>query len=161
MNTLYCRVLKPILFLFSADAVHALFITIGEFAGRCVIAKWLLRLFYNYRGPDISKVVDGITYRTPILLSAGFDPDGQLTRVLSSLSFGGEEVGSITAHKCEGNPRPWFTRLVRNKSFVVYKGLRNRGVDALIKKLSNLDIRCPSQRRTSDVPRFVLGVSNA
>lgn len=151
MNFLYRRVLKPILFLFSADSVHSFFITVGEFAGRCVVAKWFLGLFYTYKGTDISKTVDGITYRTPIILSAGFDPDGQLTQVLSSLSFGGEEIGSITAHKCEGNPRPHFIRLIRNKSFVVYKGLRNNGVDALISKLS----------RTKRSPNFVLGISIA
>jgi len=151
MNFLYRSVLKPILFLFNADVVHNLFITIGEIAGRFTFSRWLLGLFYNYRGPDISKTVDGITYRTPILLSAGFDPDGQLTQVLSSLSFGGEEIGSITAHKCEGNPRPHFLRLIRNKSFVVYKGLRNNGVDVLISKLL----------KTKRSPNFVLGISIA
>ena len=151
MNFLYRRVLKPMLFLFSADSVHSFFITIGEFAGRCALLRWKLGFFYKYKGADISKVVDGITYRTPVLLSAGFDTDGQLTQVLSSLSFGGEEIGSITAHQCEGNPRPYFIRLIRNKSFVVYKGLRNRGVDALISKLS----------RTKRSPDFVLGISIA
>jgi dihydroorotate dehydrogenase subfamily 2 len=151
MNFLYRRVLKPILFLFSADSVHNLFITIGEFAGRFAFLRWLLGLFYNYRGTDISVTVDGVTYRTPILLSAGFDTNGRLARVLSSLSFGGEEVGSITAHQCEGNPHPWFTRLIRNKSMVVYKGLNNSGVDALIAKLSH----------TPRIPNFVLGVSIA
>ena len=87
MNFLYRRVLKPMLFLFSADSVHSFFITIGEFAGRCALLRWKLGFFYKYKGADISKVVDGITYRTPVLLSAGFDTDGQLTQVLSSLSF--------------------------------------------------------------------------
>jgi len=160
MDTLYRRVLKPILFNFSPDTVHDVFITVGETAGRFAFSRWLIGLFYNYRGADISKTVDGITYRTPIMLSAGFDPDGQLTQILPALSFGGEEIGSVSAHTCEGNPRPHFTRLIRNKSILVYKGLRNKGVDALIQKLSqNLDIRCPSQRRTSDVPKFVLGIS--
>ena len=151
MNTIYRYILKPILFLFSADTVHGLFISIGEFIGRFTFARWFLVLFYKYRGPNISKTVDGITYRTPILLSAGFDPDGQLTQVLQSLSFGGEEIGSITARACKGNPRPHFIRLIRNKSLVVYKGLRNSGVDALISKLS----------KTPRIKNFVLGISIA
>jgi dihydroorotate dehydrogenase len=165
MGIFYRRVLKPILFQFSPDTVHDFFIKVGEAAGRCPVSRWLLGLFYNYKSKetplsarshlatDISKTVDGIKYRTPIMLAAGFDPDGQLTQILPSLSFGGEEVGSVTAHPCEGNPPPRFMRLVRNSSIVVYKGLRNRGVDALIKKLSrNLSRRCPS---------FVLGISIA
>ncbi|MCX6787512.1 MAG: hypothetical protein NTY93_03280 [Candidatus Kaiserbacteria bacterium] len=151
MNFLYRRILRPILFLFNADAMHELFMAIGEFAGRFAVLRWKLGLFYNYRGTDISKTVDGITYRTPILLSAGFDPNGRLTRVLSSLSFGGEEIGSITAQRCKGNPHPWFVRLVRNKSMIVYKGLANKGVDAIISKLLS----------TPRAPDFVLGISIA
>ena len=149
MNTLYHRLLKPILFQFNPDAVHDFFMSAGTFAGHFAFTRWLLGIFYNYRGADISKTVDGITYRTPVLLSAGFDPDGRLTRILPALSFGGEEIGSISAHACEGNPRPHFRRLIRNKSIVVYKGLKNSGVDALIKKLS----------RTPRAHDFVLGIS--
>ena len=151
MNTLYRRLLKPLLFLFSPDHVHAFFMAIGETAGRFSLSRWFLGLFYNYRNTDISKTIDGITYRTPVLLAAGFDPDGQLIQILPSLSFGGEEIGSITAHVCEGNPRPRFIRLVRSRSIVVYKGLRNSGVDALISRL----------KRTRRIPSFVLGVSIA
>lgn len=151
MDSLYHYVLKPVLFRFEPDTVHNFFMAIGETAGRFSFTRWLFGLFYKYRGADINKVVDGITYRTPILLSAGFDPDGQLTRILPSLSFGGEEIGSITAHRCAGNERPHFKRLVRNKSIVVYKGLRNAGVDALISHL----------KRTPRVPGFVLGISIA
>ncbi|MBI2410022.1 hypothetical protein HYV30_03205 [Candidatus Kaiserbacteria bacterium] len=151
LDTAYRHALKPILFKFKPDAVHEAFTTIGEAAGRFAPARKLLDLAYNYRGPDISKTVDGIRYRTPIVLSAGFDPDGRLTRILPALAFGGEEIGSVTAHPCAGNPRPQLTRLVRNKSLVVYKGLRNEGVDALISKL----------KRTRRIPGFVLGISIA
>jgi len=151
MDALYRRVMRPVLFRMNADSVHNVFIAAGEFVGRFSVLRWLFGLFYNYKGADISKTVDSITYRTPVLLAAGFDPDGRLTQILPSLSFGGEEIGSISAHACKGNPRPWFTRLVRNKSIVVYKGLCNRGVDTLIAKLSY----------TPRIPDFVLGISIA
>lgn len=151
MDFLYRRVLKPILFKCGPDTVHEVFIAVGEMAGRFWPARKLFGLIYGYRGSDISKTIDGITYRTPVLLSAGFDADGRLTRILPSLSFGGEEIGSTTANPCEGNPLPRMTRLIRNKSIVVFKGLRNHGVDALIKKL----------KKTPRVPEFVLGISIA
>ncbi len=151
MDTLYRTVLKPVLFLGSPDAVHGAFVAIGEFSGRFSLLRKFFALLYGYRGPDISKTIDGITYRTPVLLSAGFDTDGRLTRILPSLSFGGEEVGSITAQTCAGNPRPRLKRLVRNKSIIVNKGLRNRGADALIAKL----------KRTPREKDFVLGISIA
>lgn len=151
MDFLYQNALKPILFKIHPDYVHDWFMVLGEAAGRCALTRKLFAFFYGYHGTDISKVVDGITYRTPVLLSAGFDADGRLTQILSSLSFGGEEIGSTTAHPCEGNPRPRMTRLIKSKSLVVYKGLRNYGVDALIKKLQRI-------KRT---PNFVLGISIA
>ncbi len=151
MSAVYKHVLKPVLFKFKPDAVHSVFSTMGEFAGRFALSRYVFSLFYGYKGADISKTVDGITYKTPVMLSAGFDTDGRLTRILPSLSFGGEEIGSITAKVCAGNPSPQLTRLVRNKSIIVYKGLKNHGVDALIKKL----------KRTPRVPGFVIGVSIA
>jgi len=151
IDFLYRHALKPILFKFHPDHVHDLFVNVGEVAGKFAATRKLFALFYDYRGPDISKTVDGITYRTPVLLSAGFDSNGRLSQILPSLAFGGEEMGSTTAHPCEGNPRPRLTRLIRNKSLVVYKGLRNLGVDALIARL----------KRTPRVPGFVIGISIA
>lgn len=151
MDTLYVSVLKPLLFRMHPDTMHTWFVNLGEFSGKCALTRTLLSALYEYKGPDISKVVDGVTYRTPILLSAGFDANGRLTRILRHVSFGGEEIGSVTAYYCEGNPRPHMTRLIRNKSLVVYKGLRNDGVDALIAKL----------KHTPRTPEYVLGVSIA
>lgn len=151
MDFLYRNVLKPLLFKCDPEKVHDAFIVLGEFAGRFWITRKIFSFFYRYNGPDISKVVDGNTYRTPVLLSAGFDPDGRITQILPSLSFGGEEVGSTTAHACEGNPRPRLTRLIRNKSVIVYKGLRNHGVETLIRRLSS----------TKRIDNFILGISIA
>lgn len=151
IDFLYRTVLKPIMFKCNPETMHDLFVVIGEVAGKFWVGRKLFVLLYDYHGPDISKVVDGVTYRTPVVLSAGFDSDGRLTRILPSLAFGGEEIGSTTAHPCEGNPRPRLTRLIRNKSLIVYKGLRNQGVDALISRLA----------RTPRVPGFVIGISIA
>ena len=151
MDFLYQRALKPLMFKCNPEVMHDLFVTVGEAAGKFWVGRKLFSLLYGYHGPNISKTVDGVTYRTPVLLSAGFDANGQLTQILPSLSFGGEEIGSVTAHHCEGNPRPRLTRLIRNKSLVVYKGLRNHGVDTLITRLA----------RTPRVPGYVIGISIA
>jgi len=151
MDFLYQKALKPILFKLSPDFVHDVFMVTGELSGRFALTRALFSFFYNYRGPDLNKTIDGITYRTPVLLSAGFDADGRLTRILPSLAFGGEEIGSVTAEPCAGNPLPRMTRLIRNKSLVVYKGLRNHGVEALITRI----------RRTPREKNFVIGVSIA
>lgn len=150
-DILYRYVARPILFRFSPDFIHETIVGLGELMGRFAFTRWLVAFFYGYRGPDISKTVDGIRYECPVLLSAGFDPNGRLTRLLKSVSFGGEEIGSTTAQSCEGNPPPRLTRLIRNESIIVNKGLRNEGVEALIRRL----------KRTPRTPGYVIGISIA
>jgi dihydroorotate dehydrogenase len=151
MRFLYQRLLKPLLFLLDPEWVHDAFVRLGELLGRFGGGRWLIGRLYGYRGPDASKIVDGIRYETPVLLAAGFDYNARLSPVLDAIGFGGEEVGSVTARRCEGNPKPRLVRAVRSRSLVVYKGLRNDGVDAVIERL----------RRRPPQPGFVLGVSIA
>jgi len=148
---LYQLVLKPILFKFDPEAVHDSFISFGKFLGRYRLLRGLIDLIYGYHGPDISKTIDGLYCKTPFLLSAGFDYNGYLAEILPSIGLGGEEVGSVTARPCAGNPRPRLTRLPKSRSIIVNKGLRNDGVDAIIKRL----------KHTPCAPGFVLGVSIA
>ena len=151
-RALYRHALKPLLFRFDPELVHDAFTAAGDELGRHEITRRLLGEVFDYRGPDVSRVVDGIGYRTPLLLAAGFDYNGRLTQILPSLGFGGAEVGSVTARPCQGNPRPRLTRLPRSRSILVNKGLRNQGVDAIIRRLS---------QRAPDRPRLVTGISIA
>jgi len=106
---------------------------------------------YKYRGPYKGKTVDGIHYPCPVVLAAGFDYNGRLANILDCMSFGGVEIGSVTARPCEGNEKPRLRRMVKSKALVVYKGLKNEGVDAVIKRL----------KRTKRREGFVWGVSIA
>jgi dihydroorotate dehydrogenase len=148
---MYRTFLKPLLFRFDPEDVHTAFVALGQSLGRTALGRAIVALPYGYRGPSIEKTVDGIRYRTPVLLSAGFDYNAHLTQILPSLSFGGVEVGSITAQPCVGNPRPRLTRLTRSQSILVNKGLLNDGVDAIIARLA----------ATPRVPGFVIGISIA
>jgi len=148
---MYKKILKPFLFLFDPEAVHIAFITFGKYAGSFSVGRFILSCAYGYKGKDISKTVDGIYYKTPILLAAGFDYNGELTQTLPRIAFGGEETGSITAKPCAGNSKPRMTRLPNSQSILVNKGLRNNGVEAMIHRLQNI-------KRVKD---FVIGVSIA
>ncbi len=126
----------------------------GNVLGRFAITRYLVSLVYGYHGQDISKTVDGIYYKTPFLLSAGFDYNGQLTEILPCIGLGGEEVGSITAKPCEGNPKPHLTRLPKSQGILVNKGLKNDGVDAIIDRLKKTLSRSANKK-------FVKGISIA
>ncbi len=149
-HSLY-KAAKPLIYMTDPEMAHEAMLFAGELSGSTLLTRAVIASMYRYRGEDISKVVDGVKYETPVLLSAGFDPNGRLTRVMRDMSFGGEEIGSTTAYPCIGNPKPRMTRLPKNESIIVYKGLRNHGVDTLIKKL----------QRTKSAPGYVLGISIA
>jgi dihydroorotate dehydrogenase subfamily 2 len=152
----YKHILKPILFRFNPESVHNAFIVYGQLLGWQPTKRWTISKIYGYHGKDISKTVDGIAYRIPILLSAGFDYNAKLTKILPSLAFGGEEVGSVTARPCAGNPKPRLTRLPQSKSIIVNKGLKNDGVDAIIKRLKKNE-----EWRVKNSKGFVVGISIA
>ncbi len=151
MLSFYKHIIKPILFRVNPDVVHAGIIPLGEMMGSNPLTRGVISVLYGYHGPDISKTVDGVTYRTPVLLSAGFDPNGRLTRILKSVSFGGEEVGSVTARPSKGNPPPRQIRLKKTKSLIVNKGLANEGVAVISERLAQ-------KKRVDD---YVVGVSVA
>lgn len=148
---MYRSIIKPILFRFDPEAVHNAAVSFGEWAGHHAVMRALARALWDYPGRTLEKTVDGITYRTPFVLAAGFDYNGRLARILPTIGLGGEEVGSLTAKPCEGNPKPRLTRLPKSEAILVYKGLRNAGVDAYIRRYKN----------TPREDGFVVGVSIA
>ncbi len=148
---MYEYILKPIFFRFDPEKVHDFMVYFGELAGKFSLGRWKISLLYNYRKNDKTKVVDGIKYRTPILLSAGFDYNARLMNILPSIGLAGEEIGSVTARPSQGNPTPRLTRLPKSQSIIVNKGLRNDGVDAIIERIKK-------NRKFRD---FVVGISIA
>lgn len=148
---MYEYILKPIFFRFDPEKVHDFMVYFGELAGKFSLGRWKISLLYNYRKNDKTKVVDGIKYRTPVLLSAGFDYNARLMNILPSIGLAGEEIGSVTARPSQGNPIPRLTRLPKSQSIIVNKGLRNDGVDAIIERIKK-------NRKFND---FVLGISIA
>ena len=151
LDITYQKILKPLFFLCNPELIHTLSVLFGRFLGSNPLTRGLTSLVYNYEKNSLQKTVDGITYKTPILLSAGFDYNGHLSNILPFIGLGGEEIGSVTAKPCRGNPKPRLRRLPKNKCIAVHKGLKNDGVDAIIKRLQ-------SKKRIDD---FVLGISIA
>ena len=72
--------------------------------------------------------MSGITFRNPIGLSAGFDKNIQLLSLMEDIGFGFASGGSVTLEPRKGNRRPWFHRLPRTKSVVVFAGMPNKGL---------------------------------
>lgn len=128
----YKYFLKPILFLFDPEWVHDLFTGTGKLLES---QDWLVGGLFRYSNPGLHKQVLGLDFANPIGLAAGFDYDGHLARVMYSVSFGFNTVGTVTALPYAGNPRPRLSRLPRSKSLLVNKGFKSSGAMIIRQRL--------------------------
>lgn len=134
----YRRVAKPLLFKQKPDVVHERLLRGGAKIQRFRVVRRLLRMSWAYENDSaLSQNLLGMTFHNPVGLSAGFDKNFELPPLLKSIGFGLMEGGSLTYHKCKGNPRPWFHRLPKTRSLVVYAGLANKGASQIIKTLKS------------------------
>jgi dihydroorotate dehydrogenase len=124
------------IFLMDPEQAHYSMKRIGVFLGSNPITKAFTSLLFDYGHKSLNIEVDGIKYRNPIGLSAGFDKDGELTKIYPNLGFGLAELGSITGEICPGNPGKRLFRMVKSKSIVVWYGLNNMGAEKLSSRLA-------------------------
>ena len=135
-GVVYRRIAKPILFRKKPDDVHAKLLKSGTRLQKLSLIRFLTSHIWAYSNePVLSQTIADIHFKNPVGLSAGFDKNFELPPLLKSIGFGFMEGGSITFHQCDGNPRPWFYRLPKTKSLVVYAGLANEGVKKITKRI--------------------------
>ncbi len=133
------RIMRPFIFLMEPETAHYTLKRIGVFLGSNPLTRLLTSLFFNYGHKSLNTTVDGVNYRNPVGLSAGFDKDGELTKIYPSLGFGLAELGSFTGEVCAGNPGKRLFRMVKSKSILVWYGLNNQGAEVISKRLRGQD----------------------
>lgn len=88
-------------------------------------------------------VVGGVPFANPIGLAAGFDKSGRAVRALAAMGFGHLEIGSISADRSAGNPRPRLWRLAADEGILVHYGLPNDGAAAVASRLNGYQLPVP------------------
>jgi len=140
---LYKKIIKPVLFLTSADFIHEKMISLGQFLGKIKFVNKLLNFSFGGKGKRIKQRVLGITFLSPIGLAAGFDYEAKLTQALPSLGFGFETVGTVTNLSYRGNKKPMLGRLPKSKSLLVNKGFKSSGAKNVIHDIQGLKFDYP------------------
>ena len=134
----YTKTVKPLLFKQKPDTVHERLLQAGANLQRLRVVRSLVHGVWAYENSArLGQDVLGIHFRNPIGLSAGFDKNFELPPMIKSIGFGFMEGGSLTYEPCTGNPKPWFYRLPKTKSIVVYAGLANQGVTKIINRIKS------------------------
>ena len=136
IHAVYSSVLKPWFFRYDAEDVHDRMSAFGARLGRYPFMKGVTRGLFGYADSRLEQTILGLKFSNPIGLAAGFDKNAELIDILPSVGFGFEEVGSITASPCAGNPKPRLWRLQKSQGLVVYYGLKNDGSETIAGRLA-------------------------
>ena len=138
LRVLY-RAVRPLIFLMDPEDAHYMFKRVGVLLGSTALTRRLVALFFDYNHSALKIEVDGVQYRNPVGLSAGFDKDGELTKIYPSIGFGLAELGSFTGEVCPGNPGKRLFRMVKSKSILVWYGLNNQGAEKISSRLQGVN----------------------
>lgn len=124
------NVIRDLLFKFDPEVIHDLSVK---------VLKWNpFEIEVNHK----PLIVDGITYKNPIGLGAGFDKGGELINSIGKLGFGFMEVGTVTPLPQLGNEKPRLFRDINNRSLINRMGFNNPGLGVIQKRL---------EKRKSDI----------
>jgi dihydroorotate dehydrogenase len=143
--SIYRFILRPVIFLWLPEIAHNKLKYFGKALSSNQLGRSLLNILFFYKNKSLNLTINGISYKNPIGLSAGFDKDGELTDAYPELGFGFAELGSFTGKICPGNPgvgRRLF-RMPKSKSILVWYGLNNQGAEAISSRLANKEFRIP------------------
>jgi len=140
---LYTTLLRPLMFRFDPETAHFVTVEACRIAGLIPLVPQLSRACLEYSATELETEVAGLRFANPIGLAAGWDKSGRALRMLDHLGFGFVEIGSISARRSAGNPRPRLFRLPQDRSIVVNYGLPNDGAEVVAMRLASHRSRAP------------------
>jgi dihydroorotate dehydrogenase len=131
---MYKRIIRPILFLFDPEKVHAFAFSVIRIFNRLGLGP-VFRVVYKINDSRLERECFGIKFPNPVGLAAGFDKEAKLYKELSNFGFGFIEIGTITPKGQEGNPKSRLFRLLEDQAIINRMGFNNEGVDEAVKRL--------------------------
>ncbi len=131
------------------EQVHELAIATLETLSRL---PWLLDRIPRLADQRLNREVFGVHFPNPIGLAAGFDKNGLALPAWEALGFGFIEIGTITAQRQSGNPRPRIFRIPEKEALINRLGFNNQGVEIIAGRLDRL-------RQSSAWPKTPVGIN--
>jgi dihydroorotate dehydrogenase len=143
---MYALALRPLLFLFPPDVAHSLaFAALGPVEYVPAIRAIVRAVMVPKLDERLIVRAMGLQFPMPVGLAGGFDKNARRARALAALGFGHLELGTVTAHPQEANPRPNLFRLPADRAIVNRLGFPNDGAQLVA-------ARVRAVRHAVDVP---------
>lgn len=130
----YQKLLRPILFLFSAETIHKIlffFFRLLPFTG------YFFRLTHRPEYFNQKVQAFGLIFNHPVGIAGGLDKNAKAIRFLRNMGFSFVEIGTVTPLPQGGNPKPRLFRLTRNSALINRMGFNNDGLDVIANRLRN------------------------
>ena len=113
-----------------------------------IISNMLLKASCDFQRnySSLNQIVFGSKFKNPLGLAAGFDKNGVGAGLWDYFGFGFAELGTITWHAQEGNPKPRLFRIAKEKAALNRMGFNNQGAENFLKTLEKQKIPSPGNR---------------
>ena len=113
-----------------------------------LISNILLKASSDFQrnNSSLNQIVFGSHFKNPVGLAAGFDKNGVGAGLWNYFGFGFAELGTITWHAQEGNPKPRLFRIAKEKAALNRMGFNNEGAEQFLKTIEKQKILAPGNR---------------
>ena len=135
---LYSKLIRPILFNFSAETAHNITMSQLELLQKSFIGRLIIESMSGSVASNPIKVM-GLDFKHPVGLAAGLDKDAKAIRGLFQMGFSHIEVGTLTPRPQPGNAKPRLYRLKKDQALINRMGFNNEGSIAASKRLVSRD----------------------
>ena len=113
-----------------------------------LISNILLKASSDFQrsNSSLNQNIFGSHFKNPVGLAAGFDKNGVGAGLWNYFGFGFAELGTITWHAQEGNPKPRLFRIAKEKAALNRMGFNNEGAEKFLKTIEKQKILAPGNR---------------
>lgn len=160
---------QNILSILSPEVAHNVRMRLMGLAGMLPTGRAWMKLLNAPKDEKLHREVFGLSFRNPIGIAAGFDPNGDRLNELGAMGFGFVEIGSVMPRRHPGTPRPRLKRLKKvvkeatdTQSFVDNTGYPSLGLEHALsnvrkrhKHTKDLIIGCNISKMTSTHPEDI------
>jgi dihydroorotate dehydrogenase len=134
MGWLHKKLIRPLLFRLDSETAHNRAVGALARASRSRIALGVVGNIYG--SPEVPTEVFGLKFPNPVGLAAGMDKHAAAVPGWAALGFGFTELGGVTCHAQDGNPKPRMFRAIPDEGVINRMGFNNCGAEAVAQKLS-------------------------
>jgi dihydroorotate dehydrogenase len=134
MGWLHKKVIRPLLFRQDSETAHNQAV---RSLSRASHSRLGLKLVNGFFGSEpLPAEAFGLKFPNPVGLAAGMDKHAAAVPGWAALGFGFVELGGVTRHAQDGNPKPRMFRAVADEGVINRMGFNNSGAEAVAKRLA-------------------------